>query len=46
MMKPYLKVELTTKNDQSLIIQEGTTKGVIEIFFREENGDESGAVLY
>lgn len=41
-MKPYIRVELTTKNEQSLVIQEGTTKGVIEIFFRENNNEESG----
>lgn len=45
MSKPYLRVELTTKNDQSLVIQEGESKGFIEIYFKEEGEKESG-LLY
>lgn len=44
MSKPYLRVELTTQNEQLLIIQEGVGKGVIEIFFRE--GKEDSGLFY
>lgn len=42
MNKPYLRVELTTKNEHSLIIQEGAGKAEIEIFFKEGDEKESG----
>lgn len=44
MSKPYLRVELFTQTEQSIVIQEGAGKGVIEVFFRD--GKEDSGLFY
>lgn len=45
MSKPYLRVELFTQTEQSVVIQEGEDSGYIEVYFKEEGVKNSG-LLY